>query len=655
MTPDIKPDLKTELNTWQEIGAYLGVSVRTAQNWEKQVGLPVRRITEGPRGRVVALPAELDVWKAQRLNRGSPVVEQTNQTQTSSSSWWHPAFVAALVALALAGLFFALRPSPPEPRLLHGTKLTNSLQAKLSPLLSDGVRIYFEEVENGAYRIAQVLLAGGETTAVPTSVPNPEICDLSPDGKSMLLRSLKHSRDEDAPVFIQSLASGKVQRLGQIVAFDAAFHPDGRHIVYTADSGTFYWTELAGGLGRKMFSIPGNAHWIRWSPDAERVRFTVIDPKTEATSIWEAAADGRNPHRLFLDFQNSVQPCCGSWTPDGKAFVFQVRTGSTFQIWTHNERTRFLSNTTNAATPLTSGPINYRGPLLSKDGKRLFVRTEVLKGEMVRFDRKSHSYIPLLPGVSARTGAFSKDGNWIAYGSLTDNNLWRSRADGTERLQLTRELQQVAMPRWSPDGHQITFMGRRYGGTWGIFLVAASGGFTDQLSSSPQGDADPDWSPDGDELVFGNILNPSIHLDIRILHLKSRKVSILPGSAGYVSPRWSPDGRLIIAIRLEDKHLVVFDPAFQRWRDLTDIPAGYPNFSRSGTHVHFLSTNAGRRVVYRVDVKTRKLERVASLESVEQGSFFLGSWVGIAPDDSFIAVRNLTTEDLYSWNVEQAR
>ena len=56
-----------ELNTWAEIADYLGVSVRTAQNWEKELGLPVKRITEGPRGRTLALVVDLDRWKQQRL------------------------------------------------------------------------------------------------------------------------------------------------------------------------------------------------------------------------------------------------------------------------------------------------------------------------------------------------------------------------------------------------------------------------------------------------------------------------------------------------------------------------------------------------------------------------------------------------------------
>jgi phage terminase Nu1 subunit (DNA packaging protein) len=50
------------LNSWKEIAGYLGRGLRTAQRWERELGLPVRR----PRGRsrtaVFALRKELDIW-----------------------------------------------------------------------------------------------------------------------------------------------------------------------------------------------------------------------------------------------------------------------------------------------------------------------------------------------------------------------------------------------------------------------------------------------------------------------------------------------------------------------------------------------------------------------------------------------------------------
>lgn len=50
------------LTSWKEIGQYLGKGVRTAQRWERESGLPVRRRENRARHAVLAIPEELDEW-----------------------------------------------------------------------------------------------------------------------------------------------------------------------------------------------------------------------------------------------------------------------------------------------------------------------------------------------------------------------------------------------------------------------------------------------------------------------------------------------------------------------------------------------------------------------------------------------------------------
>ncbi len=50
------------LNSWKEIAAYLGRSVRTVQRMEVELGLPIRRPKGHARSSVVAIPSELDQW-----------------------------------------------------------------------------------------------------------------------------------------------------------------------------------------------------------------------------------------------------------------------------------------------------------------------------------------------------------------------------------------------------------------------------------------------------------------------------------------------------------------------------------------------------------------------------------------------------------------
>jgi CheY-like chemotaxis protein len=50
------------LNTWKEIAVYLSCGVRTVQRYERDLGLPVRRVSDSDRSTVLAFSDELDKW-----------------------------------------------------------------------------------------------------------------------------------------------------------------------------------------------------------------------------------------------------------------------------------------------------------------------------------------------------------------------------------------------------------------------------------------------------------------------------------------------------------------------------------------------------------------------------------------------------------------
>lgn len=54
------------LNGWKEVAHYLKVGVRTAQRWESEFGLPVRRPYGATRSSVMANSHELDLWLQSR-------------------------------------------------------------------------------------------------------------------------------------------------------------------------------------------------------------------------------------------------------------------------------------------------------------------------------------------------------------------------------------------------------------------------------------------------------------------------------------------------------------------------------------------------------------------------------------------------------------
>jgi hypothetical protein len=78
-------------------------------------------------------------------------------------------------------------------------------------------------------------------------------------------------------------------------------------------------------------------------------------------------------------------------------------------------------------------------------------------GELARYDTKSAEFVPFLSGISADSVSFSRDGQWVTYVSFPEGTLWKSKSDGSQRIQLTNPPLSVRLPSWSPDGQQIVF------------------------------------------------------------------------------------------------------------------------------------------------------------------------------------------------------
>ena len=563
---------------------------------------------------------------------------------------WTVRRVAAFAAMFLLVMLAAvkLRPALPAPHLANPLRITRSPGRILSPVLVAGRSVYYQSFEQGAWRVLQAPETGGESAAIETGVPNAELCDISRDGRFLLLRSLAVSRDELAPVYIQPLPQGTAWRVGDGEAYDAAWEPDGRHVLLS-NGGAIYRVSLDDKRTEKLCQISGHVYWMRRSPGGRRLRFTVIDNETEAATLWEMGPSG-GVRRLFPGFKN--QQCCGDWTPDGSYYVFQVRTEYGYQIWTRREKESWFYTVSGQPAPLTLGPFSYRGPFAGRDGK-LYARTEVERGELLRFDGKQNEFVALPSGIPARTASFSPDGQWIAYSGLPDPNLWRSRSDGQERMQLTTNFLQTAMPAWSPDGRTIAFMGRQTTGTkWTIHVVGAGGGAARVLFSDGANDAEPAWSPDGKRLAYCHWLERPDEMGIYEVEVASPKPAMIQGSAGMAQPRWSPDGKMLVAVRIAEGWLELLDPASGRRRELTRYPSAYPNWSRDGRFVYFTTRDGGGRIVRRVRIADGAVEDVADLTGAGQGRSFLGDWIGLGPDDSPLVVRNLSTEDIFAWDFD---
>jgi hypothetical protein len=67
----LKPQHLEVLSGWKEIASYLGKGVRTAQRYEHELRLPVRRPAGKPRGSVLTTKSDLDNWVRSSALRNS--------------------------------------------------------------------------------------------------------------------------------------------------------------------------------------------------------------------------------------------------------------------------------------------------------------------------------------------------------------------------------------------------------------------------------------------------------------------------------------------------------------------------------------------------------------------------------------------------------
>jgi len=627
LNPDVPAELERIINKALEKDRNL--RCQTASEISTDLKRLKRELDSGRTTAVVIAP----VTAAQPLRRRSKLA-------------WRMAVAAAL--LLAAGLAWVFRPALPPPRVVGSVTITNDLFPKQN-FATDGARLYLGEAVAGHEALGQVSAEGGETSQIATPFPNIQVFDIAPNHSSLLAGSFVTGGETELAVWLLPIPSGPPRRLGDVHAHSAGWSPDGEQIVYATES-SLYLVKNDGSGSRKLTTVDGVPTAPVFSPDGTHLRFSIYDPKTNFASLWEVAVDGTALHPL-LPGRKERDECCGRWTPDGQYFVFQSVRQNVSNIWIRAEKAGNLRKITSEPVQLTTGPMSFSNPVPSKDGKKLFVIGEKLRGELVRYDGGSRQFIPYLGGISASEVEFSRDGQWVTYVTFPEDILWRSRVDGSERLQLTYPPVEAYMPSWSPDGTRIAFMSRP-GKVVKIVVVSAAGGNAQELTSEQRNEADPSWSPDGILLSFGREvgLNSSEPPNIQVMNLQTNQDSALPGSDGLFAPRWSPDGRYIAALRSDLTKLMLFDFTTKKWLELGKGAFAFPNWSHDGKYLYF--EDSSQSEVRRVQISGKKFESIASLKEVRRPNGVPGYWSKAAYDGSPLVMRDAGTQEIYALELQ---
>jgi len=587
-------------------------------------------------------------------------IEPLEQRSANGMRRWKRVIVGLvaglLVVASCVGLYLRLKPEP-RPRIVGARVLTKTGIPKGNhigrPLIIRDT-VYFSEERPSGWIDLGVSADGGALSASPAV--NGYLQDVSPDGSHLLSLTYDPKRN-NCDIWAQPLPTGLPYLIIQNTC-DAIWSEDGGSVFFRRGDGQELYRVNSDGMGlKRLATLPEATGNLHISPDGSRIRFT---GPLRKLALWEVGTDGHNLRELFGGRRDVFG---GSWTPDGNYYFFRSWDGERWSLWAVSEARHWWKRSGAARPyPLTFGPMSFGVPAISNDGKQLFAVGKESRGELSAYDPKTQKFVPYLGGGSICYVDFSRDGHWMTYVSYPEGTLWRSRIDGTERRQLTMPPLAVSTPRWSPDGKLIVFTDLSNGdrsqmneeSLRRIYAISADGGAPELLLAGRFEDST--WSPDGSSIAYAyRTTSPTLAgSEVRILDLKTQRSATVPGSKDMWSPRWSPDGKHLVAlIGWPVTKQMLYSFASNSWEVLaTGDGLGWESWSRDS---RFVYAQDGESWVC-ISISNHKKERIISLRNFRGTAYFLdrwnGGWFGLTPDGSLLTTRDTGSEELYSFDLD---
>jgi eukaryotic-like serine/threonine-protein kinase len=597
--------------------------------------------------------AASDPASAQLPQPPSQIASGATAAVSSSRKWILTIAAVALIA-AIAFTAAAFLSSPKIPHVTRITQITHDGKSKGDRMVTDGSRIYFGENKDGNDFIVQVSVNGGDTSTVPIDFPEAQLLDYSAASAELLVVSYTDGK-KSLGFWRVPLPSGAPARVGNLTGSDAVLSPDGSRIGYITLGGVVHVANIDGSNDRTFPIVPGRSakatsSWVE--PDT--LVISERDTQTDEGVPWGINVEsGTSKAILPEDKENPATTCCARWFPQAHVYVMSRTRPRESDVWAIPTRGRFLQRH-GELTRLTSGPLLYTTPLPSNDGKRIFVFGSLKRSELVRYDAGTKQFVPYLGGISASHVAFSNDGQWIAYVDYPSSTLWRSRTDGSEKLQLTQDGMVVLQPRWSPDGNQIAFTALSKGEPWRMYYVKLGGGEAPTpFVIEKQSELSPSWSADGRSIIFGRILTREPKVSLHEFNMDTQKLTEIPGSEGMWEPERSRDGRYLMAmLAVQPFSLRLYDVTTQKWSNLIDGPLGDFGFYPDGKAIFY--TDYQKQAMFRMRLADRKVEQIADVRHLDQPEIpYWPGWTGIAPNGSPLSMHDLGTREIYALELEK--
>ena len=162
-------------------------------------------------------------------------------------------------------------------------------------------------------------------------------------------------------------------------------------------------------------------------------------------------------------------------------------------------------------------------------------------------------------------------------------------------------------------------------------------------------------SPDGTSIAYAGCLKGTEcpgESEVKILDLKTLRSRTVPGSTDYWSPRWSPDGKHLVALGRDGDHHALWLYSFAKgsWMKLASANHifGWQEWSRDSKYVYSVGGNDD---IIRINISNGRSELVLQMKDIPRTGWW-GSWFGITPDEKILLLRSTGSEDLYAFDLQ---